>query len=56
MKNGKIIPNVRTADIMMDGVEQSKCLMELNKQFYKTKSVKRLKIITKTRRTIDFEK
>lgn len=85
---------IRTADIMMDGVEwelkcpkgkgrwllentlkkavrqspnviidldrikihQSKCLMELNKQFYKTKSVKRLKIITKTRKTIDFEK
>ncbi len=35
---------------------QTKCLRELEKQFTSKKSLKRLKIITKSGKTLDFEK
>ena len=35
---------------------QAKCIHELEKEFAKSKSLKRLKIITKTGKTIDFKK
>ena len=35
---------------------QSKCLRELEKEFEKSKSLKRLKVITKTGKTLDFNK
>ena len=35
---------------------QAKCLRELEKQFINKKSIKRLKIITKSGKTLDFEK
>ena len=35
---------------------QAKCLRELEKQFLSKKGIKRLKVITKSGKTIDFEK
>ena len=35
---------------------QTKCLRELEREFRKSKKIKRLKIITKSGKTIDFEK
>ena len=35
---------------------QTKCLRELEKQFESKKSIKRLKVITKSGKTLDFEK
>ena len=35
---------------------QTKCIRELDNEFKKSKSLKRLKIITKTGKTLDFEK
>lgn len=35
---------------------QAKCLRELKKQFVSKKSLKRLKVITKSGKTLDFEK
>ena len=48
-------PNV-VIDLARIKIHQTKCLQELEKQFYKTKGVKYLKIITKTRKIIDFKK
>ena len=35
---------------------QTKCLRELEKQFLSKKGIKRLKVITKSGKTLDFEK
>ena len=35
---------------------QTKCLRELEKQFLNKKGIKRLKVITKSGKTLDFEK
>lgn len=35
---------------------QSKCLAEIRKEFQKSRSVKRIKVITKSRKVVDFEK
>ena len=37
-------------------IHQTKCLQELEKQFMKFRAIKKLKVITKTKKVIDFEK
>ncbi|MBO4813251.1 hypothetical protein J5491_03850 [Candidatus Saccharibacteria bacterium] len=48
-------PNI-IIDLNRIGIHQNKCLQELEKQFYKSKGIKWLKVITKTKKTIDFKK
>ena len=48
-------PNV-IIDLRHTKRHQSKCLRELEKEFKKSKSLKRLKIITKSGKTLDFKK
>ncbi len=48
-------PNV-IIDLRHTKRHQTKCLRELEKQFIRKKSLKRLKIITKSGKTLDFEK
>lgn len=44
-------------DLQRIKIHQSRCLSELEKHFYKTsRGLKRLKIITKSKKIIDFEK
>ena len=44
--------------IDLDGIKihQTKCLQELEKQFYKSKGVRWLKIVTKTKKIVEFKK
>ena len=37
-------------------IHQAKCLQELEKQFYKSKGIQRLKIITKNKKIVEFKK
>jgi hypothetical protein len=48
-------PNI-IIDLDRIKIHQSKCLQELEKQFNKSKGVKWLKVITKTKKVIDFKK
>ena len=43
-------------DLMHTKRHQTKCLRELEKQFLSKKGIKRLKVITKSGKTLDFEK
>ena len=43
-------------DLARIQIHQTKCLQELEKQFYKSKGAKKLKIITKTRKMVEFIK
>ena len=48
-------PNI-IIDLDRIKIHQTKCLQELERQFYKSKKAKLLKIITKTKKVVDFEK
>ena len=48
-------PNI-IIDLDRIRIHQTKCLQELEKQFYKSKGVKWLKIVTKTRKIVEFKK
>ncbi|MBQ3296589.1 hypothetical protein IJH01_00440 [Candidatus Saccharibacteria bacterium] len=48
-------PNI-VIDLRRIKIHQDRCLQELEKQFYKSKGVKWLKVITKTKKIIDFKK
>ena len=48
-------PNV-IIDLDRIKIHQAKCLQELEKQFYKSKGVRWLKIVTKTKKIVDFKK
>ena len=48
-------PNV-IIDLDRIKIHQTKCLQELEKQFYKSKGVKWLKIVTKTKKIVDLKK
>lgn len=37
-------------------IHQAKCLQKLEKQFYKSKGIQRLKIITKNKKIVEFKK
>lgn len=43
-------------DLARIKIHQAKCLNELEKQFYKTKQIHRLIIITKTKKIVDYAK
>ena len=48
-------PNI-VIDLRRIKIHQDRCLQELEKQFYKSKGVKWLKVITKTKKICDFKK
>ena len=48
-------PNV-IIDLQRIQIHQTKCLQELEKQFYKSKQIRKLRIITKNHKIIDFSK
>lgn len=48
-------PNI-IIDLARIKIHQTKCLQELEKQFYKSKGAKRLKIIMKTKKIVEFKK
>ena len=48
-------PNV-IIDLDRIKIHQIKCLQELEKQFYKSKGAKQLKVIMKTKKIVDFKK
>ncbi|MBR2709918.1 hypothetical protein IKE72_02470 [Candidatus Saccharibacteria bacterium] len=54
-KASKQSPNV-IIDLARIKIHQTKCLQELEKQFHKSKKVKQLKIITKSRKMVEFKK
>lgn len=54
-KAAKQSPNV-IIDLDRIKIHQTKCLQELEKQFYKSKGVKWLKIITKNKKIVEFKK
>ena len=48
-------PNI-IIDLDRIKIHQTKCLQELEKQFYKSKGVRWLKIVTKTKKIVEFKK